>query len=48
MSKIWRRMEWLRAVVVAVICAQWMASAAIAQNYPLKPLRIVVDFSASR
>lgn len=46
MSKIWPRMEWLRAVVVAVICAQWMASAAIAQNYPLKPLRIVVGFPA--
>ena len=37
-------MEWLRAAVVAVICAQWVASGAIAQGYPVKPVRIIVGF----
>ena len=44
MRKTRRSMEWLRAAVVAVICAQWVASGAIAQGYPVKPVRIIVGF----
>jgi len=45
MPMIRRGRGWLPAVA-ALVCAQWGMSGAIAQTYPVKPIRIIVGFPA--
>ena len=45
MQRVTARAWWLRGVL-AIICTHGVSSAALAQSYPVKPLRVVVGFPA--